>query len=528
MYWTSGRSGLGRIRPAILALAAIAAFTALPDPAHAAGAALCSNPLSQLSALTGFDRPALERFYAQEQGCVWTDESASELIAVLARAGDQALGDEPLHLDELSRLSMPRDEAAAAQRDLLLTDAAIRYARAMTNGRVEIESLEDDVDFPRATVDPVPGLELALAQNRLSAWLATLPPAAPEYRRLVGAYTHYRDIAAKGGWPQLPALKTSLKPGHSSPVLPLLARRLVAEGDLMQSDNAVESLDGKVLEALKRFQARHGMEADGVLGKKTIAALNMPAAARVDQIAANLERWHGLGRAIPATRIEVNAAAATATLIIAGKPALRMRAIVGARKTPTPVVLSNINAVIVNPPWVVPRSIIRKEIMPALARNPNYLEKNDMHWRDDQLVQAPGEKNSLGYLKFEFPSSFDVYMHDTPYRNLFARDERARSHGCVRLEKPLDLAERLLQSDPDWSRANIEEAIAAGATLRIPVPIEMAVVITYWTSFVDEDGTVEFRDDLYGRDARLLAALAHRPHAAPGPVASLMPRHCDA
>ncbi len=204
VYLTSGRSGRGRIRPAILALTAIGAFATLPDPAHAAGAALCSNPVSQLSA--------------------------------------------------------PRDEAAAGQRDLLLTDAALRYARDMANGRVEIESLEGDVDFPRATVDPVPGLRLALAQNRLSAWLATLPSSAPEYRRPVGAYTHYRDLAAKGGWPQLPALKVSLKPGHSSPIVPLLARRLVAEGDLGLNDNAAENLDGEVLEALKHFQARHDMD----------------------------------------------------------------------------------------------------------------------------------------------------------------------------------------------------------------------------------------------------------------------------
>lgn len=484
-----------------------------------ARAAPCLDPLAAEATLRpGFhenlDLNALRRLYASAPVCVWSDESAVALTDVLAKAATHGLDPQDFHLGELAR---PAAFLDARLRDLLLSDAAIRYARDMRNGRVELESIEDDVDFPRPVMDPVAELRGALGRNAVEEWLAALPPRQPEYARLVDAYALYRGMAARGGWDALPSPEKSLRPGQASSLVLALRRRLRAEGDLAETYAAPEGDDrfeGRVVEALEHFQRRHGLDADGILGKKTLAALNVGAAERAAQIAINLERWRTLAGAIQPTRVEVNAAAATAALIIDGKPALTMRTVVGKKKTPTPIMRSVIGSIVVNPPWVVPASIARKEILPLLKRQPAYLAENDMYWRDNQIVQAPGEKNSLGRLKFELASSFDVYLHDTPARSLFARDDRARSHGCVRLEKPLELAERLLDGDPLWPRERIEAAIAEGATLRIPMSDDIPVVILYWTSFVDEDGTVEFRDDLYGRDARLMAALERRKPAA--------------
>ncbi len=185
-----------------------------------------------------------------------------------------------------------------------------------------------------------------------------------------------------------------------------------------------------------------------------------------------------------------------------------MRAVVGDRRHHSPMLISSkLQAILLNPPWVIPTSIVNIEILPKLARHPDYLEQNDMHWVGAQLVQAPGSKNALGRIKFDFPNPFSVYMHDTPARALFALDDRARSHGCVRLEKPLDLALVLLKDDQNWSRERIDAMIADGATLRIDLANGPPVVFAYWTVFVDDDGRLEFRDDIYGRDARLMAAL---------------------
>lgn len=499
--------------------------------AGSARAALCMDPLAaEATPRPGFheslDLNALRRFYASAPICVWSDESAAALTDVLAKAAAHGLDPQDFHLAELARPAAFLDERL---RDLLLSDAAIRYARDMRNGRVELESIEDDVDFPRPVIDPVAELRGAISRNAVEEWLAALPPRQPEYARLVDAYALYRGMAARGGWDALPPPEKSLRPGQASSLVPALRRRLQAEGDLAETYAAPEGGDrfeGRVVEAIEHFQRRHGLDADGILGKKTLAALNVSAAERAAQIAMNLERWRTLAGAIQPTRVEVNAAAATAALIIDGKPALTMRTVVGKKKTPTPIMRSVIGSIVVNPPWVIPASITRKEILPLLKRQPTYLAENDMYWRDNQIVQAPGEKNSLGRLKFELASSFDVYLHDTPARSLFARDDRARSHGCVRLEKPLELAERLLDGEPLWPRERIEAAIAEGATLRIPI-LDVPVVILYWTSFVDEDGPVEFRDDLYGRDARLMAALERRK---PAPLAEIIsaPKACGA
>jgi murein L,D-transpeptidase YcbB/YkuD len=254
------------------------------------------------------------------------------------------------------------------------------------------------------------------------------------------------------------------------------------------------------------FQRRHGIAPDGHVGRDTLRALNVSIEQRVQQIAANLERRRFFGHVVPATRIEVNAAAATMTLYRNWNAALAMRAVVGDPEHPTPMLVSfKLAAIVLNPPWVIPSSIIHKEMLPKEERQPGYLAHNDIHWSGRQLVQSPGPKNALGRIKFEFANPFSVYLHDTPAHSLFAKYDRADSHGCVRLEKPGDLALALLNDK--WPRDRIEQTIARGATVRIGVRDGPPVVLAYWTVFTDPDGMLEFRDDIYGRDAQLIAAM---------------------
>jgi murein L,D-transpeptidase YcbB/YkuD len=263
--------------------------------------------------------------------------------------------------------------------------------------------------------------------------------------------------------------------------------------------------------AVARFQAAHGLAVDGAAGQQTLVSLNVTPAARLRQIRWNLERWRSLPRIGAATRIEVNAAAATAVLYVDHQPVKTMRAIVGAIAHPTPVLRARLSSLLLNPPWNVPSSIIENEIRPMLKTNPRYLERAGLVYVElngaRQLIQPPGPKNALGQIKFEMPNSDDIYLHDTPERQLFTSARRALSHGCVRVEDPGQLALLVLDSS-SWSREALGRAIATGQTQSLALRHAVPVYLLYWTAFVDPDGTVEFRDDLYGRDRRLGDAVA--------------------
>jgi L,D-transpeptidase YcbB len=305
-----------------------------------------------------------------------------------------------------------------------------------------------------------------------------------------------------------------LKLGDSGPAVMKLRRRLAIEGHL--DDHAPSrDFDGAVEAAVKRFQAQHGIAVDGQVGPSTLEALNHPAAARVEQIKVNLERWRESPRHWPATHIEVNVPAAWLTVVDRGETAFGMRAIVGAEKHPTPVLRAYMNAVLLNPPWNIPASIVKKEILPHLRQDPRYLERNHYVWlgrpRASAMQQLPGADNALGRIKFELPNVYDVYLHDTSSHPLFGRVVRTLSHGCVRLEEPRQLALYVLAGKPGFTTPEeIDGAIALGTTQRVSLPRALPVYLLYWTAFVDDDGSAEFRDDIYDRDLRLAAAMAKR------------------
>jgi murein L,D-transpeptidase YcbB/YkuD len=487
--------------------------------ASAARAATCVGEESvPPQAIDGepLDGAALADFYAASDGaCVWSDADASQLLQALDALPDHAIDIVPFHAALIRARPAAADEAGRAERDFLLTDAALRYASSMTAGVVAPGSVDEDWEFPLPALDHAADLRRALAEQQLASWLASLPPAAAAYRGLMAALQHYRAIAAAGGWERLPP-GASLHPGQGDPRLGVLRRRLGAEGDLdagALSDSP--RYDADTVAGVKRFQLRHGITPDGVLGLSTYIALNVPVEQRLQQIAANLERWRWMARALPDTRIEVNVAGAEFKLVVDGTVAMVMRTVVGDAKHRSPLLVATAGSLLLNPPWHVPLSIIRNEITPKLRNDPDYLEQNGMQWIGGHLVQAPGPKNSLGRIKLEVRDRFDVYLHDTPARAAFARDQRWLSHGCIRLERPLDLAVALLAERPGWAHEDLEAAINTGATQRVALPHVVTVVLAYWTAEA-ADGRVLFHDDIYGRDARLARHLG-RGWAEPHP-----------
>lgn len=450
------------------------------------------------------------------------------IVKVLDAAPDQ--GFEPGKFDPATARTLlaSSDPAARERGEALLRAQIVAYAKAQHGGRLAASSFPKEWAIRPGPYATVADLDAALAQDRLAQWLADLAPPHARYARLVEAYARYRTIAAGGGWPELAAGRKPLKPGDVDPRVEKLRERLKVEDPTVEIPElghpAVESPVGRQIagpppgaqvydEALKaaveRAQTRYGLNADGAVGASTIKALNVPAEARVRQIALNLERWRWAPRALPPERVEMNIPAAWLDAYDAGRPVLSMRAVVGRPRDRTPSFADEIDAVVFFPPWNVPATIAAKEVWPKIRSRPGYMARERYVVRPGGgLQQLPGPKSALGLVKFDLSNPFGVYLHDTPSKSLFAREARYFSHGCMRLQKPYDLAKWVLRDDPAWPAEKVDQELAGPvATLRTPLTRPISVYVFYVTASVDEVGQVNFFSDPYGWDAKLAAML---------------------
>jgi murein L,D-transpeptidase YcbB/YkuD len=346
----------------------------------------------------------------------------------------------------------------------------------------------------------------------------------------VDALKRYRTIAQAGGWPRVPDQKV-LKPGMTDPTVAVLRERLAQEGVPGEAPgspamNAQTVYDEALVRAVKAFQLRHGLEADGVIGPKTFISLNTTAQERVDQLRLSLERGRWLMRDLDDEFVLVNIAAPRTYYFKPGGTVWTTRSVAGSAYRQTPVFRDEIQYMEFNPTWTVPASIFLKDKLPRIRKDPGYLERNNymvvrtsdrtpvnastVNWGASNpgvtLVQRPGPDNALGLVKFMFPNKYAVYLHDTNQRELFDRTERNLSSGCIRLEHPFEFASLLMEGNPDWSGQRMQTILDSGKTTRINLDRPVPVLLTYWTAWV-ENGDVQFREDPYGRDEPILAAL---------------------
>jgi len=333
----------------------------------------------------------------------------------------------------------------------------------------------------------------------------------PAYSSLKDQLDKYVDIAKKGGWPQINITKKRLKKGVTSPEIANIKRRLQITGDLEGNDSSAV-FDDTLVNAIKNFQERHGYTPSGAISDSLIKEMNVPVAKRIQQIMMNMERMRWMASRQNGNLIVVNIPEFVLHVYEGDKKAFDMDVVVGKEGHNTTMFNGDLNQVVFCPYWNVPQSIVKKEILPEMDKDKNYLEKEDMEITGEEdgvpvIRQVPGSKNALGKVKFLFPNSFNIYFHDTPAKSLFEKDKRAYSHGCIRLKEPEKMANYVLSDQPEWTPERIEEAMNAGKEKFVKVKHPIPVLITYYTTWVDDKGQLNFREDIYGHDSDLAAKM---------------------
>jgi L,D-transpeptidase YcbB len=496
--------------------------------------------------------PALKELYtAEPDRLFWFagETPYPDLAAAIDTLGQaSAEGLDPADYDAATLADGWRALAGASPTDRALLDVALsvgslRYLSALHVGRVDPRTVGFDYDVSAKRLDLAQLLRDSRGKGGLAKAREAAEPPFPVYHRLVKARSDYQGIAAAGEPPQVPALEPNqrkVEPGKPWPGALALDARLRALRDLPKgapppgaSPDGTPLYAGALVEGLKRFQERHLLEPDGVIGPGTIAALDVPVAKRVRQIELALERERWLPEMVKQPLVFVNVCLFRLWGHDPEKPdePLRMNVVVGkSLGHATPIFIDQMEYVIFRPYWSPPPSIVRNEIVPRARRDPSYLAREEMEIvasgdenakaleaTPDNLDkvasgrlyvrQKPGEKNSLGLAKFIFPNSENVYMHGTPAQSLFARARRDFSHGCIRLEDPRALAEWVLRDEPAWTRERIEAAMKGSRPTQVNLKHKLTVILFYDTAYVGNSGRVRFTDDIYGHDAKLDEAL---------------------
>jgi murein L,D-transpeptidase YcbB/YkuD len=475
--------------------------------------------------------------------------AAFDLLKALTEARREGLDSRDYHFSLISGLLSKRgwsrnpgqpanDPVRLAELDILLTDAFLMYASHLLAGRVNPETIHTRWIAYEKSADLFSVLQKALEHSDVSRKLKALKPPHEGYLRLRRALLEYRKLAVEKKWPVIPN-GPLIRKGSKDERLGSIWKRLVITGDIPNpktDSGPPETYDSVFEAAVKRFQARHGLEADGIIGPETIRDMNVPAEDRARQIELNLERWRWLPRKLEARYIILNIADFSLDVIQDGQSVLNMRIVVGRPYWLTPVFQGKITYLVINPYWNIPSAIARNEILVKVKKDPGYLLTEKIRvfrgWEKDgdpidpgtidwtrlgknnfpyRFRQDPGPRNALGRIKFMFPNKFDVYLHDTPARGLFERSARDFSHGCVRTEKPVELALYLLKNKPGWTREKLNEILERGERKVVPLNRTVPVHLLYWTAWVEENGTVHFLKDIYHRDEPLSKALMERP-----------------
>ena len=469
---------------------------------------------------------------------VWEDEqNHKDFIEIIQGSWDVGLMPEDYHLERIRELVNKVEDGTAtpdayADIDLLMTDAMSLYANHLNYGKIIQSNLRKSWNVPGNPMpkNPEELFKEAISTNKLPAFFNTLGPQHFMYKHLTKGLKKYRMIAKNGGWPTIPDGEV-IKKGMTGDRVTIMSERLMITGDLDASfiDKEIPLFDDVLENAVKQFQFRHNLTQDGVAGKNTIAQMNRPVEMRIDQIRINLERTRWVMHELEPDFLLVNIAGFNLRRITNDKATYISPVIVGKTHHQSPIFKGRMRYMVINPTWTIPYSIATKETLPKLKKDPAYLANKNMIIMDRNgkkldpstidfskyssnnfpftIRQEPGPNNALGEVKFMFPNPYSVYVHDTPNRSLFSREERAFSHGCIRLQKKWELLISLMDDPEVWNMDKINEILASGITTTVNLPEPIDILILYWTAGADKEDSIFFNEDIYKRDPAVLTEL---------------------
>ncbi|MDP1696296.1 MAG: L,D-transpeptidase family protein [Xanthomonadaceae bacterium] len=493
-----------------------------------------AQPVAQAAEHSQLDRLLAVFYQLRQFRPAWAEPAQrAALLAALDDIENDGLSSGDYALDTLratwAQPTLPADVAQTTE--LLATRSLLTALSHLLNGKVDPRVLERDWNFQARNIEvrsALSAMSAAIDAGEIAALFNRARPMYPLYEQLREGLRRLRKVQSTGGWPQI-ADGPTLKAGDDDPRIPALRERLRLSGygDPEMEAAADSAHFDRVLEdALRRFQRKQYLAPDGALGKSTLAALNITVAMRIDQVRANLERARWLLHETSAEFLLVDIAGYKATYFQHGQPQWSTRVQVGKPYRKTPSFRSQINRITFNPTWTVPPTILRNDILPKVRKNPGYLAANRLRVLDHNgkelraeqidwsnpsgltLRQDAGAGNSLGRVAIRFDNPYSVYLHDTPHTELFDLEQRAFSSGCIRVERPLELVERLLDDPAQWNRAAIDAAIASNQTRNVSLHRPVTVLLMYWSVDIHSDGRLGFKRDIYGRDSRILAELA--------------------
>ena len=469
-------------------------------------------------------------------------EKISQMITAIRNSELDGLNPEDYHLTDIELLAKKITSSEKVRADdvgkleLLLTDSFLMLASDLSAGKIDPETVNPHWSASRRRVrqDWISFIDSTLNSNDIAGVLQRLAPGHREYNNLKKALVLYRRIDETGGWGVFETNLRKLEVGMRNPDVVQLRKRLeITQGKIQFNPFDEDLFDFTLYNQVVKFQQMNGLEPDGVAGKATIAALNIPVKDKIAVLEANLERWRWINDNLGSRYIMVNIAAFDLRLIEHDTLLLDSPAIVGRSYKQTPIFSSAVKYIVLNPSWTIPADIVNDEVLPEVIKNPSYLAKHDMVIeRDDgslvdpssidwnnlsgkgfpyMIRQNPGPDNPLGSIKFDFPNDYDVYIHDTPSRSLFLQNSRAFSHGCIRIDKAFDLAGYLLKNLTGWDSTSLQNAIDTGNTQTITLSDPVPVHILYLTAWADDTGNAYFKKDVYDLDQRLIDALKQAP-----------------
>ena len=422
----------------------------------------------------------------------------------ISYSGDSSLRNNKL-TEQIQKLENAKSfsvkDSLVLSTELLLTEQFFNYSSKAFAGNSNINTQDLGWYIPRKKINPVQFLD-SLILNK-GEDVDRYEPVSKQYNQLKKYLIQYYTIEKNGSWQPIPESEQKVfKPGDTSEVIPAIKQQLLVLGDLAINDSS-EIYDENVKEAVMSYQHRFGLAEDGAIGPAVLREMNKPLDDRIKQILINMERLRWMPAEPNSDYLLVNIPEFRLHVYEDGVYKFNMNVVVGSTAHNTVIFSGKMKYIVFSPYWNVPNSILKNEILPGINRNSNYLANHNMEWNNGSVRQKPGPKNSLGLVKFLFPNSYNIYLHDTPSKSLFGENRRDFSHGCIRLSQPAKLANFLLRKDSTWTEQKIDSAMHAGKEKYVTLKPEIPVVIGYFTAFVDKDGKLNFRNDVYGEDKKV-------------------------